>query len=189
MSDQPLAAAEQTWLLTIARGVVEAAAKGLPEPDHHADKYPKLGQHLGAFVTLHKRGQLRGCIGRFLPDEPVWLVVAQMARAAAMEDTRFQPVTESELDDIEIEISVLSPLVKTNDPLSLELGVHGIYIKRGWQSGTFLPQVAIEHNMTKEEFLSSCCAHKAGLAPDAWKDPETEVHLYTAQIFREKETA
>jgi len=186
VSDQPLAAAEGTRLLEIARAVVEAAAKGKPEPDHRVDDYPKLQQHLGAFVTLHKSGQLRGCIGRFLPDEPVWQVVAQMARSAAMEDPRFRPVSESELADIDIEISVLSPLVKTTDPLSLELGVHGIYVKRGGRSGTFLPQVATEHNMTKEEFLSSCCAHKAGLEPDAWKDPETEVYLYTAQILREK---
>jgi AmmeMemoRadiSam system protein A len=187
VSDQPLAAAEATRLLEIARAVIEAAAKGEPEPDHHVDDHPKLRQHLGAFVTLHKSGQLRGCIGRFLPDEPVWQVVAQMARSAAMEDPRFQPVAESELADIDIEISVLSPLVKTADPLSLELGVHGIYVKRGGRSGTFLPQVATEHHMTKEEFLSTCCAHKAGLEPDAWKDPETEVYLYTAQIFKEEQ--
>lgn len=183
--DQPLDDPEGVWLLKIARDVIESATKGLPEPDHHAGEYPRLQQHLGAFVTLHKHGQLRGCIGSFLPDKPVWQVVAEMARAAAFNDTRFPPVTEQESGDIDIEISVLSPLVKTDDPLSLERGVHGIYVKRGWQSGTYLPQVATEHNMSTEEFLSSCCAHKAGLPADAWKDPDTEVYLYTAQIFRE----
>ncbi len=187
MSDRPLSTVHEARLLEIARAVVEAAAQGQAGPDQGADEDPQLQQHLGAFVTLHKQGQLRGCIGRFLPDEPVWQVVEQMARSAATEDPRFQPVSESELADIDIEISVLSPLVKTGDPLSLELGVHGIYIKSGFQSGTFLPQVATECNMTKEEFLSTCCAQKAGLAPDAWKEPETEVYLYTAQIFREKQ--
>ncbi len=187
MNDQPLSTAHETRLLQIARAAVEAAATGQPRAGGAADEYPQLQQHLGAFVTLHKQGQLRGCIGRFLPDEPVWEVIDQMARSAATEDPRFQPVGEDELADIDIEISVLSPLMRTDDPMSLELGVHGIYIKSGFQSGTFLPQVATECDMTKEEFLSTCCAHKAGLAPDAWKYPETEVYLYTAQIFGEKQ--
>ena len=185
-AEQVLPEAAQEELLEIARRVVEAAARGGSAPDCQPKDLPELEQQLGAFVTLHKRGQLRGCIGTFLPDKPVWRVVAEMAGSAATKDPRFTPVTEVELADIDIEISVLSPLVKTNDPLSLEPGVHGIYIKRGWQSGTFLPQVATEHHMSKEEFLSSCCAHKAGLPPDAWKDPDTEVYLYTAQVFGEK---
>ena len=84
---------------------------------------------------------------------------------------------------MDVEISVLSPLEKTSDPLSLRLGTHGIYIKRGCASGCFLPQVATETGWTKEEFLSYCCSHKAGLADDAWKDPKTEVFLFTADIF------
>ncbi len=185
--EETLSAAGQTELLKIARNVVEAAAKGLPEPDCRPSDLPELDQHLGAFVTIHKGGRLRGCIGSFLPDKPVWQVVAEMARSSAMNDPRFSGVSEEELGEIDIEISVLSPLKKTDAPLSLELGVHGIYVKRGFQSGTFLPQVATEQRMSKEEFLSSCCAHKAGLPPDAWKDPATEVYLYTAQVFREKD--
>ncbi len=184
-SDQPLSEAGQRELLKIARSVIEAAARGLPDPDCRPAGLPELEQPLGAFVTLHKHGQLRGCIGCFLPDKPVWQVVAEMARSSAMNDPRFAPLAEKELPHVRIEISVLSPLVRTNDPLSLELGVHGIYIKRGWRSGTFLPQVATEYHMSKEEFLSACCAHKAGLPPDAWKDPDTEVYLYTAQVFGE----
>lgn len=171
-------------LLRIARAVLDAVARGR-RPECRSD-LPELEQPLGAFVTLHSRGQLRGCIGTFAPEEPVWKAVAEMAESAATNDPRFRPVTERELPGIDIEISVLSPLARTDDPLSLELGVHGIYIRRGWQSGTFLPQVATEGNMTKEEFLSTCCMHKAGLEPDAWRDPATEVYLYTAQVFGEK---
>jgi AmmeMemoRadiSam system protein A len=174
-------------LLRIARRVVEAAASGRPDPERGPEGLPELEEHLGAFVTLHQRGRLRGCIGTFVARKPVWQVVVEMARSAALNDPRFTPLTEAELPAVDIEISVLSPLVKTDDPLSLEPGVHGVYIKRGWQSGTYLPQVATEFGMSKEEFLSSCCSHKAGLAPDAWKDPATEVYLYTAQVFGEKE--
>jgi len=183
---KPLSEAAQKELLKIARKIIEAAAKGFRRPSCRPRGLPELAEVRGAFVTIYKRGQLRGCIGTFLPDRPVWQVVAEMARSASRADPRFPPVSREELDEIDIEISVLSPLEKTDDPLSLELGVHGIYITRGMQSGTFLPQVATEHNMTKEEFLSTCCAHKAGLPPDAWKDPETEVYLYTAQVFGEK---
>ncbi|MHC4726316.1 MAG: AMMECR1 domain-containing protein, partial [Planctomycetota bacterium] len=88
-----------------------------------------------------------------------------------------------ELDQLDVEISVLSPLQKTSEPLNLQLGIDGIYIKKGRAAGCFLPQVATETGWSKEEFLSYCCSHKAGLAPDAWKDPETEVYLFTADVF------
>ena len=115
-------------------------------------------------------------------------MVSETAVASATDDPRFvhQQITPDELAEVEIEISVLSPMRRIDDPLSIELGTHGIYIKKGWRSGTFLPQVATEHNMTKEEFLSSCCSHKAGMAPDAWKDKDTEVYVYTAQVFHEE---
>ncbi len=108
-----------------------------------------------------------------------------MATASATSDPRFfgNPVTPAELEDLDIEISVLSPLKKTDDPLSLRLGIDGIYIKRGCTSGCFLPQVATETGWNKEQFLSYCCAHKAGLSANAWKDPATEVYLFTAEVF------
>jgi uncharacterized protein (TIGR00296 family) len=87
------------------------------------------------------------------------------------------------LNQLDIEISVLSPLQKTDDPLSLRLGVDGIYIKRGRASGCFLPQVATESGWSREEFLSYCCSHKAGLESDAWRDPQTEVYLFSAEVF------
>jgi uncharacterized protein (TIGR00296 family) len=108
-----------------------------------------------------------------------------MAVASSTGDSRFfgQPITQGEVKDLEIEISVLSPLKKTTDPLSLRLGIDGIYIKKGYASGCFLPQVATETGWSKEEFLSSCCSHKAGLKADAWKDKNTEVYLFTAEIL------
>jgi uncharacterized protein (TIGR00296 family) len=108
-----------------------------------------------------------------------------MAKASATEDPRFlgAPITPREVDALEVEVSVLSPLKRTDDPLGLRLGIDGIYIKRGCASGCFLPQVATETDWTAEEFLSYCCSHKAGLPADAWKDPETEVFLFTAEVF------
>jgi AmmeMemoRadiSam system protein A len=116
---------------------------------------------------------------------PLIELIVEMTIASATEDPRFagSRIKTSELNKLDIEISVLSPLKKTDDPLSLRLGVDGIYIKRGFASGCFLPQVATETGWSKEEFLSYCCAHKAGLEPEAWKDPETEVSLFTADVF------
>jgi AmmeMemoRadiSam system protein A len=108
-----------------------------------------------------------------------------MGRSASTGDPRFRanPITSDELKELDIEISVLSELELTDEPMSLRLGVDGIYIKRGMASGCFLPQVAEETGWSKEEFLSYCCAHKAGLRPDAWKEKDTEVYLFTAEIF------
>ena len=146
---------------------------------------PVLTAPCGCFVTLKNRGRLRGCIGQFVSDRPLVELVAEMAKASATGDPRFltNPITASEVSRLHIEISVLSPLQRTDNPLNLELGTHGIYIKRGYACGCFLPQVADETGWSKEEFLSQCCSHKAGLAPDAWKDPKTEVYLFTAEVF------
>jgi AmmeMemoRadiSam system protein A len=175
---------QQALLLSVARDAVRAAVQGqaytVPETDD-----PELTAHWGCFVTLRNRGHLRGCIGQFVSDRPLILLVADVAQASATGDPRFitHPITPAEVSKLDIEISVLSPLQRTEDPLSLELGTHGIYIKRGYASGCFLPQVAEETGWNKEQFLSHCCAHKAGLPPDAWRDPKTEVYLFTAEIF------
>jgi AmmeMemoRadiSam system protein A len=112
-------------------------------------------------------------------------LVVEMAKASATSDPRFfaDPVTADELEQLDVEISVLSPLKRTDEPLSLRLGVDGIYIKKGCVSGCFLPQVATETGWSKEEFLSYCCAHKAGLGADAWQDAATEVYLFSAEVF------
>ncbi len=136
-------------------------------------------------MTLKNGERLRGCIGQFVSDIPLIELIAEMARASATSDPRFlsDPITADELGQLDIEISVLSPLVQTDDPLSLRIGVDGIYIKKGFASGCFLPQVATEAGWNKEEFLSYCCSDKAGLSPDAWKEPGTEVYLFTAEVF------
>jgi len=171
-------------LLKVARDAVEAVLTGgaLPKPKSGD---PELNAPCGCFVTLKNQGRLRGCIGQFTSDRPLIELVVEMAKASATGDPRFfaDPITADELEQLDVEISVLSPLRKTDDPLSLRLGVDGIYIKRGCASGCFLPQVASETGWSKKEFLSYCCAHKAGLPADAWKDPETEVYLFTAKVF------
>ena len=171
-------------LLTVARDTVEAVIKYEPLSAIDSDDV-ELNAHCGCFVTLKNAGQLRGCIGQFTSDQPLIRLVIEMAIAASSRDTRFlsDPITAGELQSLDIEISVLSPLEKTDDPLSLRLGIDGIYIVRRRSSGCFLPQVATETGWTAEEFLSYCCAHKAGLAPDAWKDEQTEVYLFTADVF------
>ena len=176
-------------LLQVARKVIEAAVVGKPVSQFESEDSFFL-QHLGCFVTIHNGGRLRGCIGNFQPNQPLLDTIREMG-VAATRDSRFyaDPVTVRELPEIDVEISVLSPLEKTDDPLSLELGTHGIYIKRGSACGCFLPQVATETGWSKEEFLSNCCGGKAGLKPDAWRDPTTEVFFFTADVFGENELA
>jgi uncharacterized protein len=171
-------------LLKVARGSVEASLK---EKTFKAPKFndEDLNAPCGCFVTLKNGDNLRGCIGQFVSNMPLINLVAQMARASAVEDTRFfgDPITAHELPKLDIEISVLSPLKKTDNPLSLRLGIDGIYIKKGYAAGCFLPQVATETGWSKEQFLSYCCQHKACLKADAWKADDVDVYLFTADVF------
>ncbi|MCX7927549.1 MAG: AmmeMemoRadiSam system protein B [Candidatus Omnitrophica bacterium] len=145
-----------------------------------------LNKNMGAFVTLHKFGQLRGCIGNLSANKPLYLTVRDMAIEAATGDPRFTPVNTKELSDIEIEISVLSPLKRVVSADEIKIPGHGVLVRRGFYSGVFLPQVASETGWSKEEFLDNLCAHKAGLPADAWKDPSTELYIFTAEVFSEK---
>jgi len=174
-------------LLRVARRVIESAIRHTSVGQFNSED-PVFNEHRGCFVTIHNQGQLRGCIGIFQSDKPLLKNVVDMA-AEATRDSRFttNPITPAELDQIDIEISILSPLELTHDPLSLELGTHGIYIKRGWAGGCFLPQVALETGWTKEQFLSNCCSGKAGLPQDAWKGSDTQVFFFTAEVFGEKD--
>jgi len=148
---------------------------------------PLLLKEMGAFVTLNKRGQLRGCIGSLVGRQPLYLTIRDMAIESAVGDPRFPQLKESELDEIEIEISVLSPMEKVDNPERIKLGTHGVLARRGFNSGVFLPQVATETGWSKEEFLSNLCSHKAGLDQDAWKEKSTELYIFTAEVFSEKE--
>jgi MEMO1 family protein len=173
-------------LLKIARLTIEKKIIENKIPEINSRKYSKtLMAHSGAFVTLKERGELRGCIGRFTSEEPLFKVIQEMAIASATQDSRFDPVVESEIGKLEIEISVLSPMKKIKSIDEIILGKHGIYIKKGWASGTFLPQVATETGWTKEEFLGHCARDKAGIGWNGWKD--AEIYIYTAEVFSEKE--
>ncbi len=142
---------------------------------------PKLKKHLGAFVTLNKEGKLRGCIGRFEPNQALYEVIIDMAIAASRHDTRFSPVTPAELDNIEIEISVLTPRKKVNSVDDVVVSKHGIYIEYEGKNGTYLPQVATDMGWSKEEFVQSCCVDKAGIEPQHCKD--ATLYVYEAIVF------
>ena len=146
-----------------------------------AQQHPDLTQKCGAFVTLTKHGALRGCMGHFGEDTPLYEVVYNMARMAAFEDPRFPQLRRHELDEIDIQISVLTPMRRIYSLDEFQLHRHGIFIKKGWRSGTFLPQVADEVNWTKEEFVGHCSRDKAGLGWDGWRN--AELYVYEAIVF------
>lgn len=171
---------EKRLLKEIALTSIKDSLAG-KEISHSSPLTTHLSAKCGAFVSLHKHGRLRGCIGHFGEDIPLHKIVAEMARAAAFEDPRFMPVTADELADIDIEISVLTPMRRIESLDEFELHRHGIYIRKGYRSGTFLPQVADEVNWTKEEFVSHCAQDKAGIGWDGWKD--AELYVYEAIVF------
>lgn len=172
-------------LLAIARKNVNAAVNRQPV-EEFVSSNPELQVKQGVFVTLKNKGKLRGCLGCFKSSLPLYKQVSKTAVSSATEDSRFfdDPVYPSELDNIDIEISILSPMQKLDNPLDLKLGIHGIYIKKGSYTGCFLPQVATETGWSKEEFLSKCCQGKAGLVSDAWKSKDAEVFVFTTEILQ-----
>ena len=179
-TDFSLSEDEKRMLKEIALTSIKDSLDGKPI-SHHSPLTSHLLEKCGAFVSLHKHGRLRGCIGHFGEDVPLHEIVAEMARAAAFEDPRFMPVTADELSDIDIEISVLTPMRRIQSLDEFELHRHGIYIRKGYRSGTYLPQVADEVNWTKEEFVSHCAQDKAGIGWDGWKD--AELYVYEAIVF------
>jgi AmmeMemoRadiSam system protein A len=182
---QDLSSAERKELLRMARRSIEAHLEGrayVPAVPASAI----LKEKRGAFVTLHERGELRGCIGFMQAAKPLYQTVAEMAASAAFHDPRFGPLRSAELSLIEIEISVLSPLVRIGDPDAIVMGKHGVVVERGGASGVFLPQVAAETGWTREQFLDNLCLHKAGLPSRAWRDKDTALFTFTAEVFSEK---
>ena len=171
---------EKSMLKQIAYNSIKDSLDGKPI-SHPSPLTSHLYSKCGAFVSLHKNGRLRGCIGHFGEDTPLHEIVAEMARAAAFEDPRFSPLRREELDDVDIEISVLTPMRRIQSLDEFELHRHGIYIRKGYHSGTFLPQVADEVNWTKEEFVGHCSQDKAGLGWDGWRD--AELYVYEAIVF------
>jgi AmmeMemoRadiSam system protein B/AmmeMemoRadiSam system protein A len=175
---------DRAQLLAIARETLEQSVRNGTIPDISPLTVPAaLRAPRGAFVTLTRERKLRGCIGRFEPREPLYKVVQEMAVAAASEDYRFRPVDRTELGSIRIEISVLTPMRKIHSLDEFDPAVHGIYIRKGGRSGTFLPQVAKETGWTREELLGHCAQDKAGIGWDGWKD--AELYVYEALVFGE----
>ena len=178
---QLLNTSEQAILLSIARHAIESFVRtGRIAAEEREE--PTLNDNRGCFVTIRSQGELRGCIGTFVSGQPLWREVAAMAVAAATRDPRFPPMKERELADFSLEISVLSPLEKTDDLKKIQVGKHGIYLENGYNRGVLLPQVAIENGWDRFTFLRQTCV-KAGLPPDAWSLPQTRLYLFTAEIF------
>ena len=177
----PLTAAEKKALLDLAISAL-AAAVNHTEPPRLPELSAGLRQNGGAFVTLNRGSRLRGCIGLMESNRPLAETVVEMAAAAALHDPRFAPVSPGELPELKLEISVLSPLRRVPSAAEIVLGEDGVLIRRGRRSGVFLPQVARETGWSKERFLSELCAGKAGLEPEAWKDPACEMYVFTVQM-------
>ena len=172
---------EKKTLHQIAKTVIENKAKGKAVPDFKVES-PTLRENRGAFVTIHKRGQLRGCIGYIEGQGPLHKTIERMAEAAAFKDPRFTPVKENELPELELEISVLTPLKRITDVNEIQVGKHGIYIVKGMWAGLLLPQVATEYGWDRQTFLEHTC-QKAGLPSNAWKEKDTEIYIFSADIF------
>jgi AmmeMemoRadiSam system protein A len=175
---------EKQLLLELARRALTVAAErseSLSTPPQD----PELGESIGAFVTLRKRGRLRGCIGQVGSGRSLMEVVAHCAKSAALEDPRFEPVRAEELREIEIELSVLSPLEEIA-PERIEVGKHGLMVSAGLRRGVLLPQVATECHWTAVRFLEETCL-KAELERDAWRDPATKIQGFTAEVFAESD--
>lgn len=178
--------AEKIFLLKSARESIRAYLETrelcVPETDTET-----LLKPCGAFVTIYKRGALRGCLGSLESDEPLLSSVCRIAVSSATQDPRFPPLDAEELQEVDLEISVLSPLIRVGGPDDIELGRHGVLVRQGGASGVFLPQVALETGWDKQTFLRHLCEDKAGLPQDAWKKEECQIYVFTCDIIKEKE--
>jgi AmmeMemoRadiSam system protein A len=181
--DRELNAHEQKVLLAIARqAIVQGVKSGQEYVEPREEKF--LNQRNGCFVTIKQNGELRGCIGNFQSELPLFKEVAQMAQASATKDPRFYPLKDSDLDNFKLEISVLSPLNKVEHIDEIQIGQHGIYIEKSFYRGVLLPQVAVERGWDRITFLRQTCL-KAGLPPDAWDSDDAEIYIFSAQVFGE----
>ena len=182
MEEQKLTKKESYKLLDIARSAV--SSRLIDGETELSTTLAGLQEKRGVFVTIHKHDELRGCIGIFASDKPLYKTVAEMALKAAFKDPRFSPLIYDELKEIVFEISVLSPLREIKEKRDIEIGRHGIYISKGASRGVLLPQVATEQGWDVDSFLSHTCL-KAGLPKDEWKR-DVKIEIFSAQIFSEK---
>ncbi|HEY1233507.1 MAG TPA: AmmeMemoRadiSam system protein A [Candidatus Binatia bacterium] len=185
MADVYLPADSQRRLIKTARQTLEAITRG-----HHYGELSESDPHLervnyGAFVTLLNENLLRGCVGTCAPSSGLSRVVIEMTEAAARYDRRVKPVSVDELDNIQIHISVISPLDTADHPLDLAIGKHGLHIARHSKRGVLLPQVAVEHGWNASAFLEHTCL-KANLPSNAWRWPGTSISLFTSLQIEEE---
>jgi AmmeMemoRadiSam system protein A len=183
MDTPRLSDVEKKKLLGIARETLTQYLTTGKTPTYHPEEAGLL-QEVAAFVTLRRReGELRGCIGRVEVSQPLYRTIQECAISAATNDFRFPPVTAAELDDILIEISALSPFRLIQNPEEIQVGRHGLLIRKGFRVGLLLPQVAGDRNWSREEFLHGICL-KAGLPPDGWHD--ADLYVFGAEVFEEE---
>jgi hypothetical protein len=175
---------EKDELLALARKSVEYAVKEKKAYEPAASRNAALNQERGAFVTLRESGELRGCIGYTSAVKPLSMTVRDTATLAALRDTRFPPVSATELPRLEYEISVLSPLRRVLDVRQIEVGRHGLLMKNGGHEGLLLPQVPVEQKWDRQKFLEETCA-KAGMRSGCWKEESTDIFMFTAVVFGE----
>ena len=180
-----LSSTEKEILLTAARESIKSLFEKAALPKIDINSYPNLKLNAGAFVTLKINEELRGCIGYITAEEPLINTVTEVAKHAAVEDPRFPSLSRDELDQVSIEISVLSPLMKIKDYSEIKIGEHGLLVEEGLRRGLLLPQVATENNFNVDQFLKSICL-KAGLPPDFWKTKMLNLKVFTAQVFSEE---
>jgi uncharacterized protein len=184
MKDVYLPSESQRALMRMSRQALEnfvrRRQRQVPET---ADPY-LLSADYGAFVSLHKEEELRGCMGNCVPQAALVEIVTEMTEAAASRDGRVEPIVEQELAEIRIGISVLSPLACARDPLALKVGRHGLHVACGAKRGVLLPQVATQYGWDMEVFLEQTCL-KADLPKNAWKERHMQVSTFTALVIEE----
>jgi uncharacterized protein len=182
-----LTSSEKSILLNIARQAIESVVRtGQVQVEPREEK--TLNVRSGCFVTIRNSEKLRGCIGNFQSELPLFKEVAEIAAASATKDPRFYPMKEEDLAHFSLEISVLSPLHKIEEIGEIEVGQHGIYLEKSYYRGVLLPQVAVEHGWDRNSFLEQTCL-KAGLHPGAWQEEDAEIYILSAQVFAEDKTA
>ena len=185
MESVNLPPSSQSRLIGLSRRTLESFVRNETQRAESIDDPCLLNSDYGAFVSLHRHGELRGCIGTCFPTAPLYETVIEMTQAAASRDRRVAAIVSSELSEIRIDISVLSPLEPVTDPLSLQIGKHGLYVASGARHGVLLPQVATHYGWDIETFLSQTCV-KADLLKDEWKQPKTKISSFIALIIEEE---
>lgn len=185
-----LSAREKKKLIEIAwksirRAVCTQTGESSEQHSLGAEGEGALSERVGVFVTLHKNNRLRGCLGWIVSDMPLAETVNDIAGRSATEDPRFPSVTEEELADIRVELSILSPLKEISSIEEIQVGTHGLFIQAGMYRGLLLPQVAVEQGWDRKKFLEETCA-KAGLPSDQWKHSETRIYIFSAEIIEQE---